>query len=152
MANCAGPYDLVQHKVSPIATQLHLSGQRQQSFPHKTNHQISIQKHYAGSNTVMCGHIQATIRRIHGLGNPKLHPNPKTHRDNIHSNPQADGTMQNPHEVAMRNGKLSAGSKRRTLGVPPPHCKPNHKIHLAALIWNQNQMPYPGNAGAQHWH
>jgi hypothetical protein len=30
--------------------------------------------------------------------------------------------MQAPHEVAVQNGKLSAGSKWRTLGVLPPDC------------------------------
>ena len=126
----------VQHAVSCIPTQLHLPGQRQQSIPRETHHMISIQKHHAGSNVVMCGHVQDTVCCIHGPGNPELvHSNPKTHRDNIHGNPQADGATQTPDEVVMQNGKFSAESKWRTLGVPPPNCKPNHKSHLAALIW-----------------
>ncbi len=67
-------------------------------------------------------------------------------------NPKADGTTQTPHEVALRNGKLSDGGRQRTLGVPPPHCKPNHKSHFAALIWKQDWTPCSGNAGAQHRH
>jgi hypothetical protein len=60
--------------------------------------------------------------------------------------------MQTPHEVAMQNGKLSDGSKQITHRVLPPHCKPNHKSHMAALIWKQDWVPCPRNAGAQHWH
>jgi hypothetical protein len=103
----------------------------------------------------LCCHVwtlQATLRCIRGLGYPELYQKPKTNRDNIHSNPKADGTTQTPHEVAMQNGKLSDGSKWRTLGVPPPHCKPNHKNHLVALIWKRDQMPCSGNAGALHRH
>ncbi len=72
----------------------------------------------------MCGHIQATLCHIHGLGDPQLTRHPKTNRDNIHSNPKADGTTQTPHEVPMQIGKLSDGSKWRILGVLPPHFKP----------------------------
>jgi hypothetical protein len=79
--------------------------------------------------------IQATLHSIHGPGDPELHQYPKTNRDNIHSIIKADGTMQTPHEVAMQSGKLSDGRKWRTLGEPPTHCKPNHKSHMAALIW-----------------
>jgi hypothetical protein len=100
----------------------------------------------------MCGHIQATLRHIRGPGDPELYQNPQINKDNIHSNTKADGTMQTPYEVAMRNGKFSDGSKWRTLRVPPPHCKPNHKSHIAALIWKRDWATCPGNAGVQHRH
>ncbi len=101
----------------------------------------------------MCGHIQATLCCICGPGDPELYQNPKTNRDKINSNTKADaGTMQTPHQVAMRNGKLSDGSKWKTLGVPPPHCQPNSKSHMAALIWKWDWMPCPGNARVQHQH
>ncbi len=100
----------------------------------------------------MCGHIQAKLHCIRGPGDPELYQNPKTNRDNICSNAKADVTTQTPDEMAMQNGKLSDGSKLRTLGVPPPHCKPNHKSHMAALIWKRDWVPCPGNARAQHQH
>ncbi len=122
MANCTGPRVTIQFEATSIPTHLHLPGWRQQPITHETNHQIGSQKHHAGSNAVMCGHIQAKIHCIHRLGDLKLYQNPKTYRDNIHSDPQADGTTQTPHEVVMQNGKPSAGSTWRTLGLPPPHC------------------------------
>ncbi len=54
--------------------------------------------------------------------------------------------------MVMQNGKSSAGSKQRTLGVLPPHCKPNHKGHLAALVWKWDRTTCPGNVRLQHWH
>ncbi len=90
-------------------------------------------------------YIQATLCCIHGPRDPELYQNPKTNRDNIHSNTKADGTMQTPHEVALQNDNLSDGSKWRTFRVPPPHCKPIHKSHMAALIWKQDWAPCPRN-------
>jgi hypothetical protein len=43
-----------------------------------------------------------------------------------------------PMKWLCKIGKLSGGSQWRTLGVPPPHCKSNHKSHMAALIWKQD--------------
>jgi hypothetical protein len=100
----------------------------------------------------MCGHIQAKLHCICGPGDPELYQNPQTNRDNIHSDDKANATMQTPHEVAMRNGKLSDGSQWRALGVPPPNCKSNHKSHMVALIWKRDWVPCSGNARAQHRH
>jgi hypothetical protein len=100
----------------------------------------------------MCGHIQAKLRHIRGLGDPKLCQNPNTNRDKIHSYAKANVITQTPHDVAMQNGKLSGESQWRTLGVPPPHCKSNHKSHMAALIWKQDRAPRSGNARAKHRH
>jgi hypothetical protein len=98
----------------------------------------------------MRGHIQAKLHHIHGPGDPELYQNPKTNRDDIPNYAKANVIMQTPHEVAMQNGKLSDGSQWRTLGVWPPHCKSNHKSHMAALIWKQDRAPCSGNARAKH--
>ncbi len=57
-----------------------------------------------------------------------------------------------PMKWLCKKGKLSAGSKPRTLGVLPPHCKPSHKSDLGTLIWKCDWMPCPGNTGARHQH
>ncbi len=98
----------------------------------------------------MGGHIQAKLCCIRRPGDPELYQNPKTNRDNIHSYAKANVTTQTPHEVAMQNNKLSGGSQWRTLGVPSPHCKSNHKSHMAALIRKQDWAPCSGNARAKH--
>jgi hypothetical protein len=115
--------------------------------PTRQTHRIGSQKYHAGSYAVMWGHIQATLHCIRRPGDPELYQNPKTNRENMHSNTQADGTTQTPHEVAMQNGKLSDGSKWRSLGVPLAHCKPNHKSHMAALIWKRIERLAQGMPG-----
>jgi hypothetical protein len=116
------------------------------------NHQINSRKYHEGSHAVMHGHIHAKLHHICGPGDPELCQNPKTNRDNIHSYAKANVPMLTPHEMAMQNGKLSDGSQWKTLGIPPPHCKSNHKSHMAALIWKQDWAPHSGNARAKHRH
>jgi hypothetical protein len=143
---------MIQVTASRVPTQLHLPEQRRQPKPHKTNHQINSQKYHARSHAVMRGRKQAKLHRMCRPGDPELYQNPKTNRDNIHSNAKANVTAQTPHEVAMQNGKLSGGSQWRTLGVPPPHCKSNHKSHMAALIRKLDRAPCSWNARAKHRH
>jgi hypothetical protein len=92
MTNCAGPSITIQVTASRVPTQQHLPRRRQQPSPHETNHQIDSQNYHAGSHAVMRGHIQAKLRCIHGPGDPELYRNPKTNRDNIHSDAKANVT------------------------------------------------------------
>ena len=115
-------------------SKLHIAGQGLRSPHQETHHQINYHQHLAGSNVVVCGHIQTTICLVRRLGNPQLCSN-SAHRQNVHSDTPTDVRTQDPNVAVLRNGKLSNRGQWRTLGVSPPGLKPEDRIDLNVLIW-----------------
>ena len=114
-------------------SQLHIAGRGRRSPPQATHHQINHNQHNAGSNVVVCGHIQTTICRVLRFGHPKLHSN-SAHGQHLHSDTPTDVRIKDPNVTVLRNDKLSNPRQRRTTRVSPSGCKPKDKIDLDALV------------------
>jgi hypothetical protein len=140
-ASCARPRNTFPITVTVVgravsrgpAAQLHLPGQGQPTPPHKTHHQISLQQHYAGSDAIMYGHIQASICHVIRLGHLELCCN-SAHGQDAHGHTPTDVGTQDTNDLVPQNGKFSDRRQRRTLGVSSPHSKPCHRGNLAALV------------------
>ncbi len=126
-ASCAGPRNLFPNMttatLSHRMSQLHLSGQGRRPPHHEMHNQINIHQDHAGSNAVMCGHMQAQACPVSRLGYLELCCN-STHGNVVHSDTPKEVGMQDPHDTVLRIVKLGHRGKWRTVGILPPHCKP----------------------------
>ena len=95
--------------------------------------QINIQQHHAGSNVVMCGHVQAKVCPVSRLGNPELCRN-SAHGNNVHGDTPTDVGTQDPHDLVLRDGKLGNRGEWRTIEVLPPHSTQYHEDGTEALL------------------
>jgi hypothetical protein len=64
------------------------------------HNQINIQQHNAGSNVVMCGHIQAKVCLVSQLGNPEFCRN-RAHGQNVHGDTLSDVSTQDPNDLFL---------------------------------------------------
>jgi len=112
------------------------------------DNQINIQQYHAGSNVVVCGHIQTTVCLVRRLGNPQLCSN-SAHGQNVHGDTPTNVRTQDPDVVVLQNGKLGSRGQWQTLGVMPPGLKP---YDMDALVQKQDRSTCSRDARLEHRH